>query len=100
MRDKLRQHKFHLRTDLELEDIAQKVNPILQGWINYYGRYYPSALNTIGAYFNAILAKWAKRKYRKLSTSYIRSVQYILKTAKHRPKLFVHWSIGIKYVLA
>jgi RNA-directed DNA polymerase len=100
MRDKIRQHKWHLRSDLELKDIAQKMNPMLNGWFNYYGRYYPSALNGIGAYFNAVLVKWAKRKYKKLRRSNENAVKYIKKTAIMRSKLFVHWNLGIKQVLA
>ena len=29
---------------LSLQNIAQKLNPLLRGWIAYYGRYAPSAL--------------------------------------------------------
>jgi hypothetical protein len=43
MRAKMKQYKWHLRSDLKLEDIAKQVNPITKGWINYYGCYCPSA---------------------------------------------------------
>ena len=29
---------------MTLEDIANEINPLLRGWIEYYGRYAPSAL--------------------------------------------------------
>ena len=33
---------WHLgrRSDLSLNDLAEHVNPVLRGWIHYYGRYY------------------------------------------------------------
>src|ERR1700756_3443673 len=36
-------HILH-QTQLSLEDIARQINPLLRGWIGYYGRYTPSAL--------------------------------------------------------
>ena len=38
---------WHLkrRSDKTLGDLAQMVNPIVRGWLNYYGRYYKSELN-------------------------------------------------------
>ncbi len=32
------------RSDKSLEDFARMSNPVIQGWINYYGRFYKSAL--------------------------------------------------------
>ena len=100
MREKIKKYKLHLRSDLNLNEISLQFNPIIKGWINYYGSYYPSAMNSIGAYFNSILVKWAMRKYKKLRTSYVRAVCYIKQTAKHQPKLFAHWNNGMKSVVA
>jgi len=36
-----------------MAEIAAKINPILRGWIEYYGRYTPSALDSIFLYVNA-----------------------------------------------
>ena len=44
MRLEVRRWRLHLRSDLELEDIAEWVRPILAGWVRYYGRFYPSKL--------------------------------------------------------
>lgn len=32
------------RSDQDLSDLARRINPVVQGWINYYGRFYRSAL--------------------------------------------------------
>ena len=40
----LRAMRIHRRTDLSLDDLARWLNPIVAGWINYYGRFYRTAL--------------------------------------------------------
>ena len=37
---RLRELRIHRRTDLTLDDLAEWLNPIIAGWMNYYGRYY------------------------------------------------------------
>jgi hypothetical protein len=44
MRSTIRDLKLRHQTQLSLQDIAQRLNPLLRGWIDYYGRYAPSAL--------------------------------------------------------
>ena len=41
---RLRELRIHRHTDLSLDDLARWLNPIIAGWMNYYGRYYRSAL--------------------------------------------------------
>ncbi|WP_245619919.1 group II intron maturase-specific domain-containing protein [Desulfobacter vibrioformis] len=42
IRQKVRSWNWQLRPGDKLEDLAIECNPIIQGWINYYGRYNPS----------------------------------------------------------
>jgi RNA-directed DNA polymerase len=44
MRQTIRGTNFRNRTQDTLEDVARELNPVLRGWIEYYGRYSPSAL--------------------------------------------------------
>jgi len=53
MRQEIRELNFRRRTQIRLVDIAQKLNPILQGWLNYYGRFCPTAMNPMWRYVNA-----------------------------------------------
>src|SRR5271165_6430515 len=50
MRQKIRELKLRRRTHVRLTDIARDINPILQGWLNYYGRYSPAALHSVWKY--------------------------------------------------
>jgi RNA-directed DNA polymerase len=58
--------RFHRRSDLSLEQIATKVNPVLRGWINYHGSYFQSVLYRVMVHFDAYLSRWAMNKYKKL----------------------------------
>ena len=42
MRLSVRRWRLHRRNDLELQDVADWVRPVLSGWVRYYGRFYPS----------------------------------------------------------
>jgi len=35
---------LHLRSDQSIEDLSRMYNPIIRGWLQYYGRFYRSAL--------------------------------------------------------
>ena len=46
------------------------VNIVVQGWINYYGRFYKSRLYPLLRRINTYLVRWAKRKYKRLHGHY------------------------------
>jgi len=94
MREKTRNHMFYRRTELSLNDIAKEFNPVLRGWIEYYGRYNRSALSPVFRHFNKTLVAWAKRKYKKLRGK-TRAGILLERIAKREPRLFAHWKIGM-----
>ena len=83
------------RTQVSLADIAQQINPLLRGWIEYYGRYTPSALSPLLRYVNQTLLAWAMRKYKRFKTHKIRASQFLQRLVRDRVSLFVHWRIGM-----
>jgi RNA-directed DNA polymerase len=95
MRETIRSLKIHRRSDLSLEDIAHQANPILRGWIEYYGKFHQSALAPIFRYFNKRLVAWATRKFKRLRRRKVRAITFLDDLAKKCPKLFVHWNTGI-----
>lgn len=62
MRETIRDFNLRRQTQLSLQDIAQQLNPLLRGWIAYYGRYAPSALYPLLRYVNQTLVAWVMRK--------------------------------------
>ena len=91
MRQKTRRQNFRNRSNLSLEDIARMYNPILRGWLEYYGRFRPSAMYPVLRHFNLTLIAWAMRKYRRLKGRKTRAGLFIEGISKRQPTLFVHW---------
>lgn len=96
MRQTIRRWYLHLKPDKELLDISRMFNPVLRGWINYYGRFYKSALYPVLRHMNLALIQWARRKYKRLNRHRRRAEYWLGKIAKREPQLFVHWLMGIK----
>lgn len=93
---KMRGWHVHHRSDIELADIAKAMNPILRGWINYYGAFYKSALYPVFNRFNYTLIRWVKTKYKKLH-GYRKARNWLGQKAKEEPNLSAHWQmLGIK----
>ncbi len=95
MRSTIRELKLRHQTQLSLQDIAQQLNPLLRGWIEYYGRYAPSALYPLLRHVNQMLVAWAMRKFKRFNDHKIRASQFLQRLAAERAELFVHWSLGM-----
>jgi len=95
MRKTTRKLGLRQRTDLEITDLSKTFNPILRGWKEYYGKFYPSALKPVYSHLNKTLRRWAMCKYKGLRRSKTRAALFIKSIAKRQPKLFVHWELGI-----
>ncbi|WP_233491542.1 group II intron maturase-specific domain-containing protein [Legionella drancourtii] len=94
MQAKIHDWRFYRRTEITLNDIAKRFNPVLRGWIEYYGRYNRSSLYAVFRHFNKTLVAWAMRKYRKLNGR-TRAIYFLENIAKRDSTLFVHWKIGM-----
>lgn len=91
----MRSWHIQLKNDKSLVDLSNMFNPILQGWNNYYGKFYPSALRIIWRNLNTYLSRWLRRKYKRLSWHKRRSYKYLNRLAQAKPYLFTHWKLGI-----
>ncbi len=95
MRLKIRQWRMHLKPDKELEDLSRMFNPVLRGWINYFGRFYKSEMYSVLRHMNRALIHWARRKFKKLSRHRRRAEYWLGRVARRSPGLFAHWKMGI-----
>ena len=91
MRRAIRGWRIHRMSDKSIEDISRIFNPVLRGWLNYYGRFYKSALYPIFDQLNCALKRWAMRKYKKLRGRQRRARYWLGRIARREPNLFVHW---------
>ena len=92
--DTMRRWKMHRQTDKSLDELARVVNPVLRGWINYYGSFYKSALYRVFQHLNNILVQWASRKYKRLRGYDQRASQWLQGVFHRQPKLFAHWQLS------
>ena len=95
MRSAIRDLNLRRQTQLSLQDLARRLNPLLRGWIDYYGRFAPSALAPLLRYVNQTLLAWAMRKFKRFKAHKIRASQFLQQLAAGRPDLFVHWRRGM-----
>jgi len=95
MQKTIRGWHMHLKPDKTLEDLSKMFNPILRGWINYYGRFYKSELYPVLRHMDRALVRWVRRKYKKLSNHQRRATYWLGGIARREPKLFAHWQMGI-----
>jgi RNA-directed DNA polymerase len=87
----LRAMRIHRRTDLSLDDLARWLNPIVAGWMHYYGRFYRSAMVPLLRRINTYLRRWAGKKYRRLRT-HKRFMRWWAGLQHREPGLFAHWT--------
>lgn len=93
IREAIRGWQLRCRIDRWIDDLARMFNPIIRGWITYYGRYYKSALYPALRYLDRCLAGWAMAKYKRLRRHRRRAEQWVRKTALRDPRLFAHWPL-------
>jgi len=89
-RTELRAMRIHRRTTLTLDDLARWLNPIVAGWMQYYGRFYRSAMAPLLRRVNTYLRRWAGKKYRRLR-SHKRFKRWWNGVLERQPALFAQW---------
>jgi len=96
IRDTFRRWNLPNRSDKAIEDLSRMFNPIIRGWLQYYGRYYRSALYPTMRELDQDLVLWAKRKYKKLRHHHRRATHWIARISRRAPTLFAHWQMGVR----
>lgn len=94
MRGEIRKWKMHQRSDKSIDDLARMFNPVVRGWVQYYGKFYRSQLYRAFRQLNGVLAKWACGKYKKLRRHKVRAAKWIEKLSQREPGMWAHWSLG------
>ena len=60
MRQTIRDWRMHLNPDKTLEGLSRMFNPVIRGWVNYYGRFYMSELYAVLRYMDRALVRWTQ----------------------------------------
>jgi RNA-directed DNA polymerase len=86
--------KIRRLTQLTLEEIARRLNPLLRGSIEYYGRFTPSALEPIYRHVNLTLLRWARRKFKRFAVCPTQAGRFLEQLARKPGAVFVHWRLA------
>ncbi|MBA1335516.1 MAG: Retron-type RNA-directed DNA polymerase [Firmicutes bacterium] len=94
-RDKIKAMRIHSLTGSKIEMIAERINPLVRGWLNYFTKYNPSAVKYTMDCLNRRLVKWAMCKYKKFRGHRRRAEIWLRELAKREPNMFPHWALGM-----
>ena len=97
IRTEVRSWKLQQRSDKAIEDLSRMFNPIVRGWLMYYGRYYRSALYSPIRQLDRDLTLWAAQKYKKLRRHLRRASHWLARIRKRTPGLFAHWQMSVRH---
>jgi len=97
--------KAHIRTRIRevfdpqrsgqtLASFAQKLNPKIRGWINYYTRYNRDEAHSVFYHLNFLIRKWIRNTYKIRSKGKLYKKYRLIQATN--PALFYHWQLGIK----
>lgn len=94
MRQAVRRWRLTRQTHVTLAEIAKLYNPVIQGWWNYYGAFYQTAMQEIFQHIDRALGRWVRRKFKTLSGRSRRSATWLGKMRDAYPRLFCHWYVN------
>ena len=98
--EKLRTLKIESLSFKSIVGIAQYLNPIIRGWINYYGKFRASELTKVFRLLSNRLVRWARRRYKRYKTSIRKAFKWLQRIREQFPYLFHHWRYSFINVVA
>jgi RNA-directed DNA polymerase len=84
----IRRWKIHLRNNTSLALFGRMLNPILRGWVNYFGWVNKSVLSRWFHHLDLRLVRWAMKKYKKLRGHRLRVWAWLENYFIHNPDDF------------
>jgi RNA-directed DNA polymerase len=87
----VRHWRLHLRTGHTLAELARQINPVVRGWMQYYGAFYRSALHPLLLRINAYLMRWLRKKYQRLRP-FRKALACWRRITRQQPRLLAHWA--------
>jgi len=94
LNEKVRSIEIHKRTGAKIEMIAEALNPMVRGWMNYFGRYNRSAMKKGLDCVQRRLIRWAMCKYKHFRGHRQRAEKWLNQIKKREPKMFAHWVLS------
>ncbi|MBB5156882.1 group II intron reverse transcriptase/maturase [Saccharopolyspora phatthalungensis] len=88
----VRRWRIHRWVRGDARELADWINPVVRGWMQYYGAFNKSALRPLLKRINAYLVRWLREKYRKLRKSWSVTLRAWWNGVERSPRLFAHWA--------
>ncbi|MEV5010814.1 reverse transcriptase domain-containing protein [Streptomyces sp. NPDC056159] len=88
----VRSWRLHTRSDLSFVQLARRINPVVAGWVNYYGRFRPWEMNPVLRRINAYLVRWIRWKYERLAPKR-KAIAKFQEIVTRYPRMFAHWRV-------
>ncbi len=90
---KVRHWHLNRRSGTDLSGLAQQINPVIRGWIGYYGAFYRSELHSLARHIDQHLLRWAMQKFKRLRGKRAKAQEWLDTVRQHQPRLFAHWHL-------
>ena len=87
----VRSWRLHRHMELDSAGIARWINPIVRGWMTYYGAFCRSELYPLLRRINSYLMRWLMNKYKRYRT-WKKAIRAWTEAADTRPRYFAHWA--------
>lgn len=88
----IRGWRLKSQVPLTVKEISMLINPVVRGWMNYYGAYYRSALWPTLRQVELTVVGWANRKFKKLHRRLVATTRWLRAMRRREPRLFAHWA--------
>ncbi|MDW5291035.1 group II intron reverse transcriptase/maturase [Formosa sp. PL04] len=98
--EKLEELKVSKLTFKSIVGVAQYLNPMIRGWVRYYGKFKMYELTKVFRLLSKRLVWWARKRYKRYKTSIRKAYKWLENVRKQYPTLFYHWSFSQINIIA
>ena len=96
LRRTIRRWGLQRRSRYSLDQLLERIRPVVVGWVRYYGLFHPSALERALRTLDLHLVRWAQRKYKRLRGHTTRAWRWLVALKRREPTLGPHWGAAIR----
>lgn len=87
----VRRWRLHRKTGQTFAELAGWINPIVRGWMQYYGVFHHHVLHGLLTRINTYLVRWLRKKFKRLKPFKKAKAAWRRVTSQY-PKTFAHWA--------
>lgn len=79
--------------NISLHEVANRLNPKIRGWLNYYCKFNHRMAEKVFEYLNGLIRRWMSEKYKLRSEKVV--IDKYREYVQSNKEQFVHWKKGI-----